>query len=600
MAADSDELADLITLNQIGETLNRAVDVRGALNATLPRLVELMGLDAGWIFLKDPNNQDRWAGRGYKLAAHYNLPPALDLESKAAWEGGCDCQGLCNKGKLTEAYNEVRCSRLAEASGEKHGLTVHASTPLRAGNEVLGILNVAGPDWSDFDGRALALLTNVGNQMGSALERARLYDLLTERRILEQQALLELSNHLLGSTDMEETIRFLVEEVRRLLQADAAAVIMPDEQEPGVLRFRAASGWYNDPVAAGRRFPHDSHYSGSGRVMATQQPFVVADGSQLDIPAWQIDWLRAEAFQGAAMVPLIAGGRSIGTLVVDSRQPRRFDENEIRFLQLMANQAAIAIEKARLLDEEIKRQRLEEELEVGREIQLSFLPDGCPVIPGWQLCAIYQAAHQVGGDFYDFFDVPGEAHKLGMVIADVADKGVPAALFMALGRTLIRSTGLSGRTPAAALTRANELILKDTQTDLFLSAFYGVLETGSGRLSYANAGHNRPIWWRANQSRCEELAAHGIVLGILEDIELEEREIQVTPGDFLVFYTDGVNEAVNRDEEEFGMERLQAIIAASSQGTADQILWAIVDAVNQFTANAPQYDDFTLFVVKRQ
>jgi sigma-B regulation protein RsbU (phosphoserine phosphatase) len=252
------------------------------------------------------------------------------------------------------------------------------------------------------------------------------------------------------------------------------------------------------------------------------------------------------------------------------------------------------------LDEEIRRQRLEEELEVGREIQLSFLPLACPVIPGWQICAIYQAAHQVGGDFYDFFDVPGETTKLGMVIADVADKGVPAALFMALGRTLIRSTGLSGRTPGAALTRANELILKDTQTDLFLSAFYGILETGSGRFSYANAGHNRPLWWQASSGRTEELAAHGIVLGILENIELEEREIQMASGDFLVFYTDGVNEAVNMDEEEFGLERLTAVIAANAEGTAEKILWAIVDAVNDFTANTAQYDDFTLFVVKRQ
>jgi sigma-B regulation protein RsbU (phosphoserine phosphatase) len=312
------------------------------------------------------------------------------------------------------------------------------------------------------------------------------------------------------------------------------------------------------------------------------------------------------------MVPLIAAGRSIGALVVDSRQERHFAEHEVRFLQLMANQAAIAIERARLLQEEIQRQRLAEELDVAREIQLSLLPMAPPAVPGWQIVAVYQAAHQVGGDFYDFFEVPltraGEPTPmakieagdwLGMIIADVADKGVPAALFMAVGRTLIRTTAMSGRTPAAALARSNELIFKDTQTDLFLSVFYAAIETRSGRMRFADGGHNRPLWWRAGQGKLEELAADGIVLGVLEEIHLEEREEFIEPGDFLVFFTDGVTEAMDLAHNEFGAERLRAAATANPTATAHDILWNIVDAVNTFTRHAPQSDDFTLFVVKR-
>jgi sigma-B regulation protein RsbU (phosphoserine phosphatase) len=593
----TDLIENLTKLNQIAETLNRAVDVHGALNSALARLVELVGLETGWIFLKDPTARSRWFGAGYMLAAHHNLPPALAPDNGDAWDGDCECQGLCNKGHLTGAYNEVRCSRLASASGDSRGLAVHASTPLRSGNRTLGILNVAGPDWASFSPQTLALLTNVGSQMGIALERARLFDLLQERRIHEQAALLDLSNQLLSRPNLDDLMGYLVEEARRLLQADACALLLPDE-EPGYLAFCAASGWHVDPVAARRRLPADER-SGAGWAMQTQQPLLVEDIEAGDPASWTSDWLRAEGFRCHAVVPLIAQGRSIGTLVVDTRQPRVLDESELRFLRLMANQAAIAIESARLHQEEIKRQRMEQELTIARQIQLSLLPEACPVAPGWDFATYYQAARLVGGDFYDFFELPGEPGQLGIVIADVADKGVPAALFVALSRTLIRTTALSTPSPAATLMRANELILKDSQSELFVTAFYAILDTRSGRLVFANAGHNRPLWRQAATGEFRELVARGIVLGTFEDVEQKEHEISVAPGDLLVFYTDGVTEAMDADGHLFGEERLRAALAADPDASAQQALQAVVDAVNAFTGDTPQSDDCTLCVVKR-
>jgi GAF domain-containing protein len=355
-SSQSDLVADLTTLNQIIETLNQAVDVRAVLNSTLARLVELMGLETGWIFLADPAAQDRWAGSGYVLAAHHNLPPALALDSADAWDGGCDCQALCNAGRLTEAYNEVRCIRLARARGDRRGLAVHASVPLRSGDRPLGILNVAGPDWASFSQRALTLLSNAGSQMGLALERARLYDLLRERRIDEQAALLDLSNQLLARLDLDDLIDYLVEAVRRLLQADACALLLPDD-EPGSLAFRAANGWRQDPVAAGYRVPSDER-SGPGQAMQAQRPVLIDDILGGDLALWCPQWLHAEDFRGQAVVPLIAAGRSIGALLIDVRQPHGWAEDEVRFMRLMANQAAIAIVKARLHQEEVRQQRL--------------------------------------------------------------------------------------------------------------------------------------------------------------------------------------------------------------------------------------------------
>lgn len=602
MSSHSEIIDDLRTLNQIAETLNQAVDVRGALQTTLAHLVGLMGLETGWIFVREPTAQERWAGKGYVLAAHHDLPPAMDVDNPEAWKKGCDCQALCSKGELDEAYNEVRCSRLAAVSGDRGGLAVHASAPLRSGDAVLGILNVAAPDWDSFSPRALALLTNVGSQMGIALERARLFDLLQEQRIHEQMALLDLSNQLLAHLDLDELMVYLVEEVRRLLQVDACALLLPGD-DPGYLYFRAAAGWLSHPVTNQYHVPAGER-SGSGRVMQTQQPLFIDSLDDSDTVPWMADWLEAESFRQAAIVPLVVEGRSIGVLVIHTRQARQFDAGEVRLLRLMANQAAIAIEKARLHQEEIQRYRLEEELTVGRRIQLSMLPPRCPVVPGWDLSAVYEAARQVGGDFYDFFELPDGPDRLGVVIADVSGKGVPAALYMALSRTTIRNTALRGHAPAEALMWANRFVLEDSQSDMFLSAFYAALDVSSGRLHFANAGHNRPLWWRAETGAFQELDAEGMVLGVLEEVELEERQVEVAPGDVLVLFTDGVTEAVNEAYEEFGEARLRAAIAdivtASPDVSADAILNAILEGVRAFIGSMPQHDDFTLVVMRRE
>ena len=597
MSTETARVDDLTTLVHITEILNQSVDVQAMLTSTLAKLVDLMGLETGWVFLVDPVAQQLQAGGGFVLAAHHNLPLALDPAKHAAWSDGCECQRRSEAGLLAQAYNEILCSRLAAAGGDRRGLAVHASAPLRSGDRTLGILNVAGPDWASFSPRALALLSSVAGQMGIALERARLYDLLHERRINEQAALLGLSNQLLSRLDLDEVIDCLVEEAPGLLQADAAALLLP-AGEPGTLAFRAARGWRSDPVAAGYRLFADER-SGPGLAMQTLWPVVVRD-IEGDEQAMQCSaWLQAEGFRGHAIVPLIAEQAAIGALMINMRQPRLLGDEEVRLLRLLANQASIAIVKARLHQEELKQRQVEKELAVARQIQLSLLPRSSPAAPGWEFADFYRPAQLVGGDFYDFFELPGEPGRLGLVIADVAGKGVPAALFMALSRTMIRTAGLAGRTPAAALLRANQLILNDSRAEMFLTAFYADLDTRSGRLAYARAGHNRPLWWHAGAGRLDELDADGIVLGAMDAIHLEERQIDVAPGDLVLLYTDGVTDAMDGAGRQFGVERLQAALAADPTAGAQQVISTIVRAVGEFTGDTPQFDDLTLVAVKR-
>jgi sigma-B regulation protein RsbU (phosphoserine phosphatase) len=205
----------------------------------------------------------------------------------------------------------------------------------------------------------------------------------------------------------------------------------------------------------------------------------------------------------------------------------------------------------------------------------------------------------VGGDFYDFCELPGDSPRLGVLVADVTDKGIPAALFMALSRTIIRAMAVSGRGPAAALANANDLILNDSRSDLWLTAVYAVLDPASGRLIYANAGHSRPFWRHAAGGRVDELTARGILIGAFEDITLDEQRIDVQPGDVLVFYTDGITDALNPEGQLFGEERLAAFLAEHGSDGAEAIMVALMSEIAAFADGAEQADDITCVIVKR-
>jgi sigma-B regulation protein RsbU (phosphoserine phosphatase) len=273
----------------------------------------------------------------------------------------------------------------------------------------------------------------------------------------------------------------------------------------------------------------------------------------------------------------------------------------LNILDGIAYQVAMAMENARLAREVVQQERLEREMEVGRDIQASFLPQKFPQAVGWQVSALWRAARQVGGDFYDFFelqpDVPGHA-RWGVVIADVADKGVPAALFMALSRTLLRSVAIGRVEPADTLRRVNELILSDARSEQFVTVVYGVLEPAAGLFRYAIAGHNPPVWIHSDGT-AGIMPGHGIALGVLDHVEYQEHEVRLERGDTLLLYTDGLTEAFNEQKEEFGLERVLAVARTHHAQPTPGLLQALTDAVEAHVSGAEVFDDLTIVVVKR-
>ncbi|MCB0018662.1 MAG: PP2C family protein-serine/threonine phosphatase, partial [Anaerolineales bacterium] len=302
--------------------------------------------------------------------------------------------------------------------------------------------------------------------------------------------------------------------------------------------------------------------------------------------------------QPALIVPIQAEeGEPLGAVCLtffdDALAPARYEP----VAHSLAAEVAAAWARVTAHSQALANERMSQELAIAGRIQGSFLPAAVPALPGWDIAAALVPARQTSGDFYDFIPLPGD--RLGLLVADVADKGTGAALYMALSRTLIRTYALAQpEAPAQALAQANERILQDTVSDQFVTVFYGVLDRASGQFTYCNAGHNPAFWWQ-NGASPVPLGNTGIPLGMFPGMAWEARTVQLNADDLLVLYTDGVTEAQNEQQALYEEMRLQAVCQAGCAAPAGALLNAIIADVQAFAGAAPQADDITLMIVRR-
>ena len=268
-------------------------------------------------------------------------------------------------------------------------------------------------------------------------------------------------------------------------------------------------------------------------------------------------------------------------------------------VQALSAQIASALKQSQVYAQTIEYQRVSEELKLAGSIQASLLPNTFPDMDGWQFAVTLDPAGETSGDFFDI--IPLSDGKVGFVIADVLDKGVGPALYMTLSRTLIRTYATEfDLQPDLVFFATNERILKDTRANLFVTAFFGVLDPATGELTYSNAGHNPP-YFLSSQNGCDPspLERTGFPIGIDEDATWDRSEIQMDPGDVLVLYTDGVPDAQNQDGDFFKQESLVEVIQDHLGESAEALQKSILDAVYDFVGDAPPFDDITLMVLQR-
>jgi serine phosphatase RsbU (regulator of sigma subunit) len=409
----------------------------------------------------------------------------------------------------------------------------------------------------------------------------------TLERYKEINLLYTISAKMASCLDAQEVAQLIIDEVRKTIQATSASIMFPNEKTD-TFDIIAAFG-----TAVSTKFELKTNEGIAGSVLFTGKGVIINDvqsSPEFVEGPYKISSLIC--------IPLKVEEKVIGVMNISSKDPVTYTAGDLKLATALATQAAVSIENARLQAERLEQEKIVQELEIARNIQVSLLPNTTPIVEGAEVTALFLPARQVGGDFYDF--IPISENNLGLVIADVSGKGVPAALFMALSRALMRANSLQNPHVSHAVIRTNKLILDCATSGLFVTLFYAIVDTQARILKYVSAGHNPPILYKKRTGEIQLLEADGIALGVLDDIELEERETSLEEGDLIVLYTDGVTEAMNVQDEEFGEERLIQLILDNHTSSANELSCKIKDVVMEFAGEAPQFDDFTLMVVKMQ
>ncbi len=443
--------------------------------------------------------------------------------------------------------------------------------PIEQDDQVLG--------WVTGDASASVLAALLNYAVRQEDEKKSLANELVDR-YRELSLLYHLSERMAASPQPEAVAEIALEEARRLIKADSGAILFLDG---GDLRTASSFG-VSHPFIQQGCLPE--------QILKTGKAELANDISGEDCKG--VDEGQRISILGA---PLKTERRILGIIFLVGSQNQAFTAGELKLLNAIAMQVAPALEISRLYQELIEKARYEHELKMARQVQESLLPLHLPEIPGWSIASRWRPAREVSGDFYDVIVENDQA--VDLVIADVTDKGLPAALFMVFTRSILRASIYNGDAPANLITSVNQSICRDSYEGLFTTLVYTRLDTKTGQLTYVNAGHNPPLLYHARSDMVETLGRTGLTLGVDIDSLYLQTTAQMEVGDVLLFYTDGITEAINPDQQEFGIERLKQQVLRYRGCEIEVILNELEAALLEFTNHSQPLDDMTLLGLKR-
>ncbi len=455
----------------------------------------------------------------------------------------------------------------------------HLWLPLAAEGEIHGLLRLADAPGGESPEHMALLAFLFGSLVGAhrLARQVRDAEFELKARLLELESLYDLGLSLGGQLDLSALADEVLFRSISLTDAGKGGLVLFDDADHILLERNVGGEILVSPECVSWTLPE-------GGLINNESP---------------TDAMRDGSCSKFLAVPISVPGRRLGVLAVADKESRDgrvldFTPTDARLLSLFANQAAAAIETARLHKEAIEKERIERELELAAAIQRQILPRDLPRVAGLELAARNRPTRQVGGDYFDWFPLSGG--RLAFLVADVSGKGVPAALLVSTVHAAVHLQIDDAKTVADLIGRIDRHLQRYAATRKFLTVFFGLIEPDSGVLRYVSAGHNPALLRRASGG-IEQLKATGVPLGMFPNASWTEESVMVGRGDLLCVYTDGVSEALDAADEEFGLDRLTALVAA---GTGPEELTATVfDAVEAFAADVPQYDDQTLLVVRR-
>ncbi len=491
-------------------------------------------------------------------------------------------------GQVGEEGRMLQYARIPHPAQEAEERTLSGlAVPLRVEGKILGVLDITSSIKRPFSGDEIKMAEMVAAQLAIATLETRNFTRLREQSYI-RTVLLEVARHAARPGDPGQALQSVLQLTTLIAGTRWAVLLIADEPSS---RFRVG------PMAGIRRAEQDAiqglafDFSEFGLQPSAQQSEA---SMQVRLPGRLAGALGSDQVTGFL---LDDGEVTLGLLLVEA-SPAAAERTSLQ--AGIAHQVSLRLENVRLVQEASQRQALENEIAMAHDIQASFLPREIPHHEGWEIGISWASAREVGGDFYDFIHLdPGQSGtRWGIAIADVSGKSVPAALFMAVSRTLLRSIAPSHVDPGLALRRMNSMLQLESLSDFFVSLFYAVWEPESGTILCANGGHNPPLLVEADGAS-RWLKDHGVVLGVQEDASYATQRCQLAEGSLLILYTDGVTEASSPSGEFYGTGRLQRLCEALHSRGAQSIADSVTRDVREFSAVDSFSDDLTILALKR-
>ncbi|CAN5437262.1 hypothetical protein BH18ACI1_BH18ACI1_10390 [soil metagenome] len=493
---------------------------------------------------------------------------------------------------------------LGSANGTRYnGLAVSLPIPLLSGGEIqIGETKIIFEDERLKENKNTTFISDntqaLDPSMTTSLARAR----SSTAEILESQ--FSTRNELLGliskvgvallsSSGLDDTLNQVASLVFEAVPAERCVIMLRDEAEEGGMKITVARLRGMDEKIEEVRISRTV----MDEVMEKGKSVLTAD-AQHD-PRYASQTMALLGIRSVLAVPLSVSETEVfGIIYADSPTDKStFSEEHLNILTTLASVASIRVENARLLEERIERERMERELELATEIQQRFQPSAPPVMDDYEFQGISFSCYEIGGDYYDFITQHDE--KMLIALGDVSGKGTAAALLMSSLHAAIHAQVAAKTSLHQMIKSVNEYLVENTPTNRFITLFVAELDPQTGIVNYINAGHNPPLFGCADGT-VEQLASGGFPLGIMPMAEYEVGQLEIKSGDALVIYSDGVSEAVNPKDEEFGMERLTQVVSKNLSASASGLRDKIESALSSFTQTAPANDDITLVIVKRK
>lgn len=605
--AQKRQIRELDASGQIGQLISATYDFDDMLGGVYATLDEIARPSVFYLLLCDPDthvvSHAIFIEEGQRIVLDWvGRPPNPD--SITAWIIA-QREPLLFQDLTTQSAMLLARGIAARAVGPDKAVRSWVGVPVLArDSEPIGVLALQDFESHCYDSQTVDFLTQVASHISLGVQKVRLFD-ERERQLAENKRLFaaeqdarrtadtlrEVARVLSTTFDPRVLLELMLRELQHVIAYDSASIMLLDRD---LLRLAAARGFDDQFMAHETRL--DNRQSALALIVRTQEPIVILDTAQSS--SWTPSrWSgHIRSWLG---VPLVAKGVVLGVLNIDSRQPSYFTQRDIDVAQAFASQAAVALENARLYEESVTR--VEQELEIARQIQINLFPQHLPQFAGLTLDARCLPARETGGDFFDFVPLgrPDDPNDLALFIGDASGKSIPGAMLMAIAHSIVRSEARDHSEPQIVMRETNSWIAQDVPAHTFVALCYATFDRARRRMTLANAGQLTPLRRRTGgEIDYLEVPGPRLPLGIVQSTAYESVEVALEPGDLLVFFTDGIVEAKNPQRELFGFERVEALLRDHGDDTPSAFIDRILGAISAFAGGTAPHDDMTIVALR--